>query len=67
MELSYEHTLEQLNEYRGFRHVALYRYGFELQPDRIRELVEGLPTCQTHFSEDIENFCTFLFNLDQAL
>ena len=60
-------TLEKLNEYRGFRHVALHRYGFELQPDRIRELVEGLPTCQTHFSEDIESFCTFLLNLDQAL
>lgn len=60
-------TLEALNEYRGFRHVAIHRYGFELQPDRIRELVETLPACQSHFSEDIQSFCNFLFTLDQAL
>jgi uncharacterized protein YutE (UPF0331/DUF86 family) len=60
-------TLEELNEYRGFRHVAIHRYGFELQPDRIQELVEALPVCQSQFSKDIESFCTFLLNLDQAL
>lgn len=60
-------TLEALNEYRGFRHVAIHRYGFELQPDRIQELVKSLPVCQSQFSKDIESFCTFLLNLDQAL
>lgn len=60
-------TLEELNEYRGFRHVALHRYGFELQPRRIQELVVALPACQTHLSEDVESFCTFLLDLDRGL
>ena len=60
-------TLEELNEYRGFRHVAIHRYGFELYPDRVQALVETLPDCQIHFSADIKIFCTFLLNLDQDL
>ena len=60
-------TLEALNEYRGFRHVAIHRYGFELQPARIRELVEALPACHSHFSADIQRFCNFLLTLEQAL
>lgn len=60
-------TLEKLNEYRGFRHVAIHRYGFELQPNRIRELVEALPACHSHFSADIQRFCNFLLTLEQAL
>ena len=60
-------TLEELNLYRGFRHIAIHRYGFELQPDRIRELVKALSVCQSHFSQDIESFCDFLLDLDQAL
>jgi hypothetical protein len=60
-------TLEELNEYRGFRHVAIHRYGFELQPNRIRELVDALPVCYGHFSADIQRFCNFLLTLDQSL
>jgi hypothetical protein len=60
-------TLEELNEYRGFRHVAIHRYGFELQPNRIRDLVEALPVCYGYFSADIQTFCNFLLTLDQAL
>lgn len=60
-------TLKELNDYRGFRHVAIHRYGFELKPDRIQELVDALPACHSHFATDIGSFCEFLLNLDQAL
>ncbi len=60
-------TSEALNDYRGFRHVAMHRYGFELKPDRIQQLVDALPTCHRYFAADINQFCQFLLTLDQAL
>lgn len=60
-------TLEQLNEYRGFRHVVIHRYGFELYPERIQELVESLPVCFNDLTKDIQAFCEFLLHLNQAL
>lgn len=60
-------TLEQLHQYRGFRHVVIHRYGFELNPDRIQELVEELPECIENFNQDIECFCKFLIQLNKAL
>jgi uncharacterized protein YutE (UPF0331/DUF86 family) len=51
---------QQLNEYRGFRHVAIHRYGFELRPERIRELVANLPSCYQAFSQQLQEFCEFL-------
>ena len=58
-----EKNLEQLQEYRGFRHVAVHRYGFELKLDRIQELVISLPDCYHDFSEDLQTFCRFLQQL----
>lgn len=60
-------TLAKLNEYRGFRHVVIHRYGFELYPERIQELVENLPTCYAALTQDIQIFCEFLMHLNQAL
>ncbi len=60
-------TLTRLNEYRGFRHVVIHRYGFELYPDRIRALVEQLPNCNDDLTRDITAFCEFLTQLSQAL
>ncbi|MGK7893109.1 MAG: hypothetical protein AB4372_05620 [Xenococcus sp. (in: cyanobacteria)] len=55
---------KQLNEYRGFRHVAIHRYGFELRQERIRELVADLPACYQAFSQQLQDFCEFLKLLD---
>jgi uncharacterized protein YutE (UPF0331/DUF86 family) len=55
---------QQLNEYRGFRHVAIHRYGFELRPDRIRELVRDLPACSQSFEQQLQEFCDILSLLD---
>jgi uncharacterized protein YutE (UPF0331/DUF86 family) len=55
---------QQLNEYRGFRHVAIHRYGFELRPDSIRELVADLPACYQGFAQQLQELCEFLRLLD---
>ena len=60
-------TFKQLNEYRGFRHVAIHRYGFELSPKRIRELVRDLPDCYRNYADQIQDFCQFLIILSQNI
>jgi hypothetical protein len=60
-------TFRQLNEYRGFRHVAIHRYGFELSPKRIRELVGDLPSCYLCYASQMQNFCQFLIILNQNI
>jgi hypothetical protein len=62
-----DQTLERINEYRAFRHVVIHRYGFELHPERIDELVEQLNSCHSSFNQDVEDFCQFLLRLDAAL
>ncbi|MGK7945444.1 MAG: hypothetical protein AB4058_13340 [Microcystaceae cyanobacterium] len=57
---------QQLNEYRGFRHVAIHRYGFELRPNRIRELVADLPACYQAFDQQLQECCEFLRLLDAS-
>ncbi|OLP15359.1 hypothetical protein BST81_26805 [Leptolyngbya sp. 'hensonii'] len=60
-------TLERLNEYRGFRHVVIHRYAFELYPDRVQALVDTLSDCYSLFAQDIQDFCQFLLELDRTL
>ncbi|MCU0568674.1 MAG: hypothetical protein MUF49_19010 [Oculatellaceae cyanobacterium Prado106] len=60
-------TLAKLNEYRGFRHVVVHRYGFELHPQRIQELVEELPNCYDKLTRDMQHFSEFLMQLNQSL
>lgn len=60
-----DEILEQLQDYRGFRHVAIHRYGFELKLNRIQELVVSLPDCYNNFAVDLQLFCDFLQKLDQ--
>ncbi len=60
-------TCDRLQEYRGFRHVAIHRYGFELRPARIRELVEMLTDSTAMLSRDIQAFCEFLLDLEKNI
>ncbi|WP_448572261.1 ribonuclease toxin HepT-like protein [Trichothermofontia sp.] len=60
-------TLRQLNQYRGFRHIVIHRYGFELQPERVRTLVEELSQCYEELSHDMESFCQFLMEIDTRI
>jgi len=49
-------TLKRLDEYRRFRHVATHRYGFELEPHRIQQLIEELPICHNELTKDMQDF-----------
>ena len=60
-------TLTQINKYRAFRHVVMHRYGFELQPERVSELVAQLSSCHALLTNDLQSFYQFLVQLDQAL
>jgi hypothetical protein len=60
-------TLEQLNAYRGFRHVVIHRYGFELYPERVEALVDQLATCLPLLVHNVQGFCQFLLQVDRAL
>jgi hypothetical protein len=60
-------AIAQVNEYRAFRHVVIHRYGFELYPERVGELVDRLASCHRLLREDIEKFCQFLFKLEDSL
>jgi len=60
-------TLAQLNIYRAFCHVVMHRYGFELWPERVGELVLQLPSCHALLTKDVRDFCLFLLTVDQAL
>lgn len=49
-------TLKLLNQYRGFRHVVVHRYAFELQPQRIQQLIGELPSCHNGLTKDMQDF-----------
>lgn len=55
-----------LDEYRGLRHVIRNVYTFNLQPARLRILVEALPQCYESLVQDLGNFCNFLEALEDA-
>lgn len=56
----------RLDEYRGLRHVIRNVYTFNLQPARLRTLVEALSPCYALLVEDLMHFCEFLEALEDA-
>ena len=57
-----QHTYEQLNEFRGFRHVSRNLYAYDLDHQRIIDLANKLIGCHQIFMEDINKFDAFLAN-----
>ena len=55
-----EDTTDQLDEYRGFRHVVRNVYTFNLSRKRIEPLVKNLPQLNRKLREDVEGFLSFL-------
>lgn len=60
-------TVPQIDTFRAFRHVVMHRYGFELQPQRVSELVEQLANCHELLSRDVQNFCQLLLQIERSL
>ncbi len=55
-----------LNEYRGFRHIVGHLYTFNLNPERVRTLADGVKGCLGLVRRDLERFTAFLHSVDSA-
>jgi hypothetical protein len=53
-------TAEQLDDYRRFRHVIRNIYATNLDPNRLRALVETLPGLWAQIRQDLKAFLAFL-------
>ncbi len=53
-------TIEQLDEYRRFRHVVRNVYGFEFEITRIEPLVNSLEQCFTNVKNELLDFVQIL-------
>ncbi len=59
-------TRTALEAYLEFRHVVRNVYTFNLQPDRVSELVRGLPSAFDFARRDLLSFAAFLEELSTA-
>lgn len=59
-------TANALDRYRGFRHLVRNVYTTHLDPERIRQLVAGLPSVWDQVQEDLGRFQNFLQELARA-
>ncbi|MBW4582593.1 MAG: hypothetical protein KME42_23735 [Tildeniella nuda ZEHNDER 1965/U140] len=57
----------KLQNYLGFRHVVRSLYGYELDPQRIAELVRAYPAVCGQFEGEIQAFMTWLRELSTSL
>lgn len=61
-------TLEkELEEYLRFRHLVRKLYGFELEWERVKPLLEKVKEVNKKFREEIRSFLTFLKRLAEEL
>jgi hypothetical protein len=49
-------TEKKLRKYLGFRHLFRKRYGFELDWQKLKKLLLGVPQVRTQLGEDIGKF-----------
>jgi hypothetical protein len=55
-----EKTYQELNEFRGFRHVVRSLYAYKLDVTRVLELTHQLKICHQNFAREINQFCQSL-------
>lgn len=55
-----KNTEKALEEYLAFRHVVRNIYGFEIDSERLKRLIEKLPVIYKKFREEINSFIVFL-------
>lgn len=58
-------TCKALEEYLAFRHVVRNIYGFEIDAERLKSLIEKLPKAQSMFRKDVGRFIAFLRKLSK--
>jgi hypothetical protein len=59
-------TMEQLDEYRRFRHLIRNIYATDLDPERMRPLVSRLPKVWSEVVRDLAQFIRFLYNINRT-
>ncbi len=57
-------TAAELDELRRFRHLIRNIYATNIDPERIRPLVTGLPALWQRVQQDLEPFVNFLYGLN---
>lgn len=57
---------KQLGDYLGFRHVFRNAYGYQLDPERLCELIKRLPDMVQALQEDFSGFEAFLRGVAEA-
>jgi len=60
-------TAQRLEEYLAFRHVVRNVYGFELDPQRIKQLVTAYPSVWHLFEVEVRSFVKWLRALAERL
>lgn len=55
---------DQLEEYRGFRHIVRNVYAYHFNPEKIENLVAGLTLLFSKFGAELKSFADFLRNVD---
>jgi len=60
-------VMRQLDEYLRFRHLFRNIYGFDLEWDRCRDLLERLPLVHVELVRQVDRFDTFLHTLENQL
>lgn len=60
-------TARRLQEYLGFRHVVRNIYGFELDPQRVAQLVAGYPPVWHQLETEVRAFLDWLMALAEQL
>lgn len=53
-------TMDKLDKYRAFRHIFRNVYGYNLDSDRIKELLLELPETVDLFTDDVKSFMNLL-------
>lgn len=54
---------DQLEEYRGFRHIVRNVYAYHFNPEKIENLVAGLTLLFSKFDAELKSFADFLRNV----
>jgi uncharacterized protein YutE (UPF0331/DUF86 family) len=62
-----ETTAKYLKDYLAFRHVIRNIYGFEIEEDKINELIEKYSLTWLNFTQDMNNFLQWLEELANSL
>jgi len=57
----------RLNDYRSFRHVERHAYGYELRWEKMRRLVEELPSVASRLKEELNTFRLKIAEIESSL